>query len=90
MKIDTPDIVINMAAYILIGILGAATFLVVILLARFEKLKSRFKPIIKRVKKSTFWNNTIQSITFSYLDFCIVWNANIKYIEAFPENDHAK
>ena len=54
--------------------------LVIYVLMKFRKLKNKMMKILDGIKKKTFWNNTIRSITISYLETAIQLQTKIKLL----------
>lgn len=66
--VQSTSIMANLGVYIL----GVSFFIIVIvvlvLLLRVQRIRDKVKGIIEKIKKKTFWNNTIRSVTISYLE----------------------
>lgn len=72
--IETDNLVVNTIQYIVIGcifLLMIVTLLVILFCCPKFKIKALAKLI--ELKRRTFWNNIIRSITISYLDLCIMF-----------------
>lgn len=55
--------IIFIVAFVLFVLFVAALFIAM----KIKKIRSMAKRIAQKVKEKTFWNNTIRSITISYL-----------------------
>jgi hypothetical protein len=47
-------------------------------LKRNKNLRAKIEPKIKKILKDTFWNNTVRSITISYLQTAVVFSIKIQ------------
>jgi hypothetical protein len=66
--VKSPGFIVNMALYLMVlaAFLG---FLAVLLALRFvPSLRVKIEGIIRKTLEGTFWNNTIRSISLSYLE----------------------
>ena len=66
-----------MAVYIMAIIAFFSVIVVLFLLVRLKKYKAKMKEIIIGIKEKTFWNNTIRSITISYIETAIQFKQKI-------------
>ena len=69
-----------MATYIMAVACFIIFIVVIYVLMKFGKLKNKMMRIIDGIKKKTFWNNTIRSITISYLETAIQLQTKIKLL----------
>ena len=69
--VESSSFMVNMGVYIFAGGAFLLAMLVLVLLMMLRRLKEKIKGIIEKVMKKTFWNNTIRSITISYLETTI-------------------
>lgn len=77
---QTESIIVNMAVYIM-AIVAFFSFLIVLfLLVRLKKYKPKIKEILIGIKEKTFWNNTIRSITISYIETAIQFKQKIQLL----------
>ena len=72
--IESASPVVNMAIYIFAGAFFLLAILIILILKNLEKFKAKLTKILSDVKRKTFWNNTIRSITISYLETAISLN----------------
>ena len=66
--VKSPGFIVNMALYLMVlaAFLG---FLALLLALRFvPPLRVKIEGIIRKTLEGTFWNNTIRSISLSYLE----------------------
>jgi hypothetical protein len=66
--VSSGGFLVNMALYVMVlgGFIGFGAFLYAM---RFvPPLRAKVEAIIKKTLESTFWNNTIRSISISYLE----------------------
>lgn len=68
---QTDSFLLNMITYI-IALAAFACFLAALcVLARFPKLRERIMVKLDGIKKKTFWNNTVRSVSITYLETAI-------------------
>ena len=65
---QTASFIVNMSMYIAAILMFFTVIAFLFLLMRFRKLRNTIDRILIGIKKKTFWNNTIRSITISYLE----------------------
>jgi len=68
---QSDSILVNMAVYILVIGLFLLFILILVIVMFFEKLKPKVVKILQGIKEKTFWNNTIRSVTITYLETMI-------------------
>ena len=68
---QTESFIVNMAVYIFALLVFLVVIIGILLLKNFEKLKPKLTKIIEGVKEKTFWNNTIRSVTITYIETAI-------------------
>ena len=68
---QTASFIVNMSMYIMVIASFIVFLAVVYILMKFKKYKNKMLRILDGIKKKTFWNNTIRSITISYLETAI-------------------
>ena len=66
--VKSPGFIINMALYLMLlaAFLGLLAF--IFALTYVPALKLKIQGILRKILESTFWNNTIRSISLSYLE----------------------
>ena len=79
--IKSPSLLVNMAVYVAAFLLFVLVLVLLYVIAKFKKFKTKLKAKLKDIQSKTFWNNTIQSLSLSYLETCIVLVVKIKYIK---------
>ena len=69
--VQSSNFLVNMAVYIGMFILFLLGMIVLFIMKNFAKLRAKIDPIIRNIIKKTFWNNTVRSITITYLETAI-------------------
>jgi len=60
-----------MAIYLIALLVFLLFVITIIVLTKLQKFKKKAKKMLRRIIVKIFWNNTIRSITISYLDSLI-------------------
>ena len=58
----------NMVVYIIMLSIFVVVLLILLGLSYIPSLKDKMKKILKKTYKETFWNNTIRSVSISYIE----------------------
>ena len=75
--IKSDSMIVNLAVYVM-ALLGFGSFMgILYALKKSEKLREKIEPKIKKILKQTFWNNTVRSITISYLQTAVVFSVKV-------------
>jgi hypothetical protein len=75
--IKSDSLIVNLAVYVM-ALLGFGLFMgILYALKKSEKLREKIEPKIKKILKQTFWNNTVRSITISYLQTAVVFSVKV-------------
>lgn len=76
--IKSDSMIVNLAVYVM-ALLGFGLFMgILYALKKSEKLREKIEPKIKKILKQTFWNNTVRSITISYLQTAVVFSVKVQ------------
>lgn len=82
---QSASLIVNMIMY-LMALGGFLVFVAVLyVLLKVKGLKSKIQRVIEGIKKKTFWNNTIRSITISYLETAIQLRNKMQLLPAVVE-----
>ena len=68
--VKSSGFMVNMALYMMVLAAFMAFMLFLFLLKFVPPFKAKIEGIIKKTINNTFWNNTIRSISISYLETC--------------------
>ena len=79
--VQSSNFFVSMAVYISILLVFVVVLLILKVLKHFKQLKSKIEPLFKKILKATVWNNTIRSVTISYLETAISFHVSCQTIE---------
>lgn len=82
---QTASFLVNMFMYIAALVVFFVILVVLILLTQIKKYKTKIIQILEGVKKKTFWNNTVRSVTISYIETAIQFRQKILALKPGPE-----
>ena len=71
-----------MAIYLVALIMFLVVLLFIYIATKFKKYKAKMQRVFIGIKKGAFYNNTIRSITISYLETAIQMHTKIKILPA--------
>jgi hypothetical protein len=75
--ISSDSLLVNLAVYFVALLAFALVMGALYSLKKNPKLRDKIDPMIKKILKQTFWNNTVRSITISYLQTAVVFSVKI-------------
>lgn len=68
---QSASLIVNMIMYVMALVAFLVFVGILYVLLKVKGLKSKIQRVIDGIKKKTFWNNTIRSVTISYLETAI-------------------
>lgn len=80
---QTDSFLMNMITYVIALLLFSVFMFVLFLLYRIQKLRAKIMEKIEGIKKKTFWNNTVRSVSITYLETAIQMSVQIQLLKSF-------
>lgn len=80
---QTDSFLLNMITYVIAMVFFCIFMFALFLLYRIKKLRAKILEKIEGIKQKTFWNNTVRSITITYLETAIQLSVQIQLLKEF-------
>lgn len=82
---QTASFLVNMFIYVAAFGVFFIVLIVLVLLTQIKKWRSKIEAIVEGVKKKTFWNNAVRSVTISYIETAIQLKNKLGALKPGPD-----